>query len=85
VGVAPGPGVVVEGGHRSQIRLQSHPKYTKKAKKQAVPPNVLAEKSPKTPLFAQKYLTRYTPEMFFEEYINFEIVHYLSHCGVIPV
>jgi hypothetical protein len=45
----------------------------------------LANKSPKTPFFAQKYLTRYTPEMFCEEYINFKIVHYLSHCGVIPV
>jgi hypothetical protein len=35
--------------------------------------------------FADKYLTRYTHEMFFEEYINFKIVHNLSHCGVIPV
>jgi hypothetical protein len=47
--------------------------------------HVLAEKSLKTPFFAQKHLTRYTHEMFFEEYINFKIVHYLSHCGVIPV
>jgi hypothetical protein len=23
--------------------------------------------------------------MFFEEYINYKIVHYLSHCGLIPV
>jgi hypothetical protein len=23
--------------------------------------------------------------MFFEEYIHFKIVNYLSHCGVIPV
>jgi hypothetical protein len=28
-----------------------------------------------------KYLTRYTHETFFEEYINF-IFRYLSHCGV---
>jgi hypothetical protein len=47
--------------------------------------HVLANKSPKTPFLAQKYLTRYTHKMFFEEYINFKIVHYLSHCGVIPV
>ncbi len=47
--------------------------------------HVLAYKSPKTPFFAQKYLTRYTQEMFFEEYINFKIVRYLSHYGVIPV
>ncbi len=47
--------------------------------------HVFANKSLKTPFFAQKYLTRYTHDMFVEEYINFKIVHYLSHCGVIPV
>jgi hypothetical protein len=41
---------------------------------------VLAYKSP----FAQKYLTRYTHETFFEEYMNFE-THYLSHYRVIPL
>jgi hypothetical protein len=40
--------------------------------------HVLAYKSPKTPFFAQKYLTRYTYEMFFEECINFKIVQYLT-------
>ncbi len=45
--------------------------------------HVLAYKLPKTLFFTQKYLTRYTHEMFFEEYINFKIVDYLSHCGVI--
>ncbi len=40
--------------------------------------NILAYKSPKTPFYTQKYLTRYTQEMFFEEYINFKIVHYLK-------
>jgi hypothetical protein len=39
----------------------------------------LAYKLPKTPVFAQKYLTRYTNETFFEEYTNFE-AHNLSHC-----
>ncbi len=38
--------------------------------------HVLAYKSLKMPFFAQKYLTRYTCEMFFEEYINFKIVRY---------
>jgi hypothetical protein len=33
--------------------------------------HVLAFKSPKTPFFTQKYLTRYTHETFFEEYTNF--------------
>ncbi len=46
--------------------------------------HVLAYKSPKRLFFAQKYLTRYTHEMFFEEYFNFKIVRYLSHYGVIP-
>ncbi len=47
--------------------------------------HILAYPSPKTPFFAQKFLTRYTHEIFFEEYINFKIGHYFSHCGVIPV
>jgi hypothetical protein len=46
--------------------------------------HVLAYKLPKTTFFAQKYL-RYTHKMFFEEYINFKIVRYLSHYEVIPV
>ncbi len=41
-------------------------------------------KSPKTPFFAQKYLTRYTQETFFEEYTNLQ-AHYLSHCRDIPL
>jgi hypothetical protein len=70
------------GSHRSQISLPGHPKYTKTAKKRAISHTC---KLPKTPFFIQKYLTRYIPEMFFEEYINFKIFNYLSHCGVIPV
>jgi hypothetical protein len=46
--------------------------------------HVLANNLPKMPFFAQKYLTRYTHETFFEEYMNFE-THYLSHCRVIPL
>jgi hypothetical protein len=38
--------------------------------------HILAYKSPKMPFIAQKYLTRYTHKMFFEEYINFKIFHY---------
>jgi hypothetical protein len=41
--------------------------------------HVLPYKSPKTPFFAHKYFTRYTHEMFFKEYTNFQ-AHYLSHC-----
>jgi hypothetical protein len=67
-------------GHRSQISLPSRPKCTKTGKKQAV-----------LHMFWQinrrkcRFLLKSTYEMFFEEYINFKIVHYLSHCGVIPV
>ncbi len=39
--------------------------------------HVLANYSPKTLFFAQKYFTRYTHETFFEEYMNFE-THYLT-------
>ncbi len=45
----------------------------------------LAYKLPKILFFYQQYLTRYIPKTFFEEYINFKMFHYLSHCGVIPV
>ncbi len=48
-------------------------------------PHFLAYKSPKTPFYAQKYLTIYITETFFEEYIYFKIFNYLSHGGVIPV
>jgi hypothetical protein len=46
--------------------------------------HILAYKSPKTPFFALKYLTRYTHETFFEEYTDFE-AHYLSRCRDIPL
>jgi hypothetical protein len=63
------------GGHRSQISLPNRPKYMKTAKKRAVLHTFWLINLPKTAFFAQKYLTRYTNEMFFEEYINFKIVH----------
>jgi hypothetical protein len=69
----------------SQISLLSSPKYAKTAKKTGAFTYLSTYKSPKTPFFALKYLTRYNLETFFEEYINFKIFHYLSHCGVIPV
>ncbi len=42
-------------------------------------------KNKKTLFFAQKYCIRYTPQMFFEEYINFKSFLYLRRCGVISV
>ncbi len=38
--------------------------------------HTLAYKSPITLFFARKYVTRYNPETFFEEYFNFKIFHY---------
>ncbi len=76
----PGPGVVVE---RSYIPSQLY-EIAKNDEKTGGFAHVLAYKSPKTPFFAQKYLTRNTHETFFEEYTNFQ-AHYLSHCRLIPL
>jgi hypothetical protein len=76
----PGPGVVME---RSYIPSQSY-EIAKNSEKTGGFTHVLAYKSPKTPFFALKYLTRYTHETFFEEYTNFE-GHYLSRCRDIPL
>jgi hypothetical protein len=75
------------GGGRSQ-RSQIRPHATRNAQKWQKMGSFLhflAYKSPKTLFFAQKYLTRYTPETFFEEYINSKIFSYFRHCRVIPV
>ncbi len=77
----PGPGVVVE---RSYIPSQPY-EIAKIGEKTGGFAHVFAYKSPKTPFIAIKYLTRYTHEMFIEEYINFKIFRNLSLCGVIPV
>ncbi len=74
-------GVVVE---RSYIPSQPY-EIAKNREKTGGFAHVLAYNSPKMPFFALKYLTRYTHETFFEEYINFKIFRNLSHCGVIPV
>ncbi len=76
-----GPGVVVE---RSYIPSQPY-EIAKNGKNTDGFAHVFAYKSPKTPFFAIKYLTRYTHKTFFEEYINIKIFRNLSHCGVIPV
>jgi hypothetical protein len=57
------------GSQRSQIC----PPATRNIRKRDVFPHFLAHKSPNTPFLAQKYLTRYTPKTFFEDYINFKI------------
>ncbi len=68
-GGVPGPGVVVE---RSYIPSQPY-EIAKNGEKTGSFAHVLVFKSPKTPFFAIKYLTRYTHETFFEEYINLKI------------
>ncbi len=78
VGGAPGPWVVVEGVIEVKYAFKADGEKTDGFA------HVLAYKSSKTPFFAQKYLTRYIHETFFEEYMNFES-HYLSHYRVIPL
>ncbi len=80
-GGVPGPGVVVE---RSYMPSQPY-EIAKNGKKTGGFTHVLACNLPKTLFFALKYLTKYTHETFFEEYLNFKIFRNLSHCGVIPV
>ncbi len=80
----------LQGGAQGRCKRRqiSHPcrmKYTKTMPKTAGFPQFMALKLPKTPFFAQKYLIRYTPKMYFEKYINFKIFHYLMRCGVIPI
>ncbi len=79
-----GPGVVLEDSWKSYKPSQPY-EIAKNGKKKGGFAHVLAYKSPKTPFFALKYLTRYTHETFFEEYINIKNFRNLSHCGVIPV
>ncbi len=71
--------------HRSHIYLHSCTKWPKTAKKREVSRTFWPINRRKRRFSALKYLTRYTHETFFEEYINFKIFSYLSHCGVIPV
>ncbi len=60
-------------------------KYMKMAKKQVVS-HLFWPINHRKRRFSLKstYLTKYTQEMFFEKYVNFQN-HYLSHCGLIPV
>jgi hypothetical protein len=65
----PRQGVVVEGvkGVKCAPMLA---KMYENGEKTSGFAHFFAYKSLKTPFFAQKYEARYTPEMFFEEYIN---------------
>jgi hypothetical protein len=66
-GEVPGPGVVVE---RSYIPSPPY-EIAKNGEKTGGFAHIWTYNSPKTTFFALKYLTRYTHEMFFKEYINF--------------
>jgi hypothetical protein len=59
VGGVPGQGVVMEGVKEVKY-APLPPKIYKNSKKMGIFQHFLAYKSPKTPFFAQKYLTRYT-------------------------
>jgi hypothetical protein len=72
-------------GVKEVIYAPMPPGMYKNGEKMGCFTHCLAYKLSEMPFFAQKYLTRYTPETFFEEYINFKIFLYLRRCGVIPV
>jgi hypothetical protein len=57
------------GGDGEVIYAFTAVRIAKNGKKMGGFAHVLAYNSPKTPFFALKYLTRYTHETFFEEYI----------------
>jgi hypothetical protein len=61
-GEVPGQGMVVEGVKGVEYTPMPPEKY-----KNRCFTHFLDYKSLKTPFFAQKYLTRYTPKTFFEE------------------
>jgi hypothetical protein len=69
VGGSARPGGGGGESNRSQISLPSRPKYTIMGKTGGFM-LILAYKSLNSLFFPQKYLTRYNPETFFEEYIN---------------
>ncbi len=71
-------------GSQKSNKPSKLPEIYKNGKKTGSFAHVLVNKSPKTSFFAHNYLTRYTHEMLFEEYMNFE-THYLSSCRVIPL
>ncbi len=62
-GGVPGPGVVVEGVIEVKLTFKAT-RNRRNQQKTCGFAHVLANKSLKTPFFAQKYLTRYTHKMF---------------------
>ncbi len=69
----PGQGVVVEGVKLGKKALMPAEIPEKGAPKIGGFPALSDLKIAETPFFTQKYLLRYTPTIFFEEYINFTI------------
>jgi hypothetical protein len=68
-GGVPGQGMVVEGVKGVKYATMPPGMY-ENGKKTGGFAHFLSYKSPKILFFAQKYLTRYTPETLLEEYIN---------------
>ncbi len=69
-------------------RPQSRPECTKTAKKGMVSCTIDLKISKNTVLYFKVqyvHVTRYSPETFFEEFMNFKLFCYLSPCYVIPV
>jgi hypothetical protein len=65
-----GGGSARAGGGGGGVKVVMPPVMYENGKKTGGFAHFLAYKSTKTPFFAPKYLTKYTPETSFEEYIN---------------
>jgi hypothetical protein len=83
-GGAPGPGVMVEGV--KEVKEDFYvARNIRKRRKNGWFLALLDFKNAENVVFYLKYLTKYTPKTFFEEYINFKIFCYLRRYGAIPV
>jgi hypothetical protein len=83
-GGVPGQGVGVEGIKGVKYAPMSPGMY-ENGKKWAVLRTFWLINCQKHRYLLKSILSRYTPETFFEKYINFKIFRYLRHCGAMPV
>jgi hypothetical protein len=82
-GGVPGLGVLAEGVLEVKEAFQTA-QNTRKRQKQAVSCMFWLINHRKCHFLLKNTSQDILMRCFFEEYINFKIVHYLSHCGVIP-
>jgi hypothetical protein len=83
-GGVPGQGVVVEGVKEVKYTPMAPGMY-KNGKKGGFMHFLACKLQKRRFLLKSTYITIYTTETFFEEYINYKIFCYLRNCGVISV